>query len=93
MSISRSCLAALITLSATVAPALAQQCPKRSPTGPTIASEVRSLEGALIFHDDIRQWFDLRLDRSIGVVKQPVYLNEVVSEFLDFEQDDPGNGR
>lgn len=93
MSISSSCLAALITLGVTVAPALAQQCPGRSPTGPTAASEVRSLEGALVFHDGIRQWFELRLDRSIGVVKQPVYLYEVVSEFFDFEPDDPGNGR
>jgi restriction system protein len=30
---------------------------------------------------------ELMLDRGIGVVKQPVYLYEVVSEFFDFDED------
>jgi hypothetical protein len=43
--------------------AIAQQCPKTSPTGPTIASEPRTLEGLLIFHNDIREWFELKFDQ------------------------------
>lgn len=39
-----------------------QTCPKPSETGPTVPSEVRTLEGQLVFHDDIRQWFELKLD-------------------------------
>jgi len=43
--------------------ALAQECPQTSATGPTIASAQRTLEGVLIYHDDIRQWFELKLDQ------------------------------
>lgn len=43
--------------------AFGQECPRASATGPTIASQVRTLKGRLIFHDDIRQWFELKLDR------------------------------
>ncbi len=39
-----------------------QQCPQTSPTGPNTHSEVRQLEGTLVFHDAIRQWFELKLD-------------------------------
>ncbi len=39
-----------------------QQCPEDSRTGPSIPSEVRKLEGTLVFHDGIRQWFELKLD-------------------------------
>ena len=39
-----------------------QQCPQTSTTGPNTASEVRALEGALVFHDAIRKWFELKLD-------------------------------
>ena len=54
-------LVAFVNCAAT--PALAQQCPQTNPTGPPIASEVRMLEGRLIFHDGIRQWFELKLDQ------------------------------
>ena len=43
--------------------AFAQECPRTSSTGPSIASRVRTLEGRLVFHDGIRQWFELKLDR------------------------------
>ncbi len=62
MSILKSCVLALTFLNWTAA-ALAQLCPQTNPTGPTIASEVRSLEGRLIFHDGIRKWFELKLDQ------------------------------
>jgi hypothetical protein len=44
--------------------AFAEECPRASSTGPAIASEVRTLYGRLIFHNGIRQWFELKLDRS-----------------------------
>jgi hypothetical protein len=43
--------------------AVAQQCPQASETGPGTTSEVRALEGSLIFHDAIRKWFELKLDQ------------------------------
>jgi hypothetical protein len=43
-------------------PACGQECPHASTTGPAIASEVRTLEGLLVFHDGLRQWMELRLD-------------------------------
>ncbi len=63
MSILKACLLVLIFVSCTAAPALAQECPQTNPKGPTVASEVRMLVGKLIFHDDIRQWFELKLDQ------------------------------
>jgi len=42
--------------------ALGQQCPQASETGPHSASEARTLEGRLVFHDAIRKWFELKLD-------------------------------
>jgi hypothetical protein len=42
--------------------AVGQQCPKTSPTGPTTASEQRVLEGLLVFHNGIREWFELKMD-------------------------------
>jgi hypothetical protein len=61
ISISTACVAlALVTF--TSAPALGQQCPQASETGPHSKSEVRTLEGTLVFHDAIRKWFELKLD-------------------------------
>lgn len=40
-----------------------QQCPKENPNGPSHPSETRTLEGQLIYHDGIRKWFELKLDR------------------------------
>jgi hypothetical protein len=56
-------LLALFFVNYTAAPAFAQQCPRPGATGPSVASEVRTLEGTLVFHDDIRQWFELKLDQ------------------------------
>jgi len=42
-------------------PALGQQCPHAG--APGAPSEVRTLRGALVFHDGIRQWFELKLDQ------------------------------
>jgi len=40
---------------------LGQDCPQRKTDGPGIVSRVRTLEGRLVFHDDVRQWFELEL--------------------------------
>lgn len=45
-------------------PAVGQECPQASATGRTTASEPRTLEGLLIFHDGIRKWFELKLDQQ-----------------------------
>lgn len=41
-----------------------QECPSEASTGPSIPSKVRTLEGQIIFHNDIRGWFELKLDRA-----------------------------
>jgi hypothetical protein len=41
-----------------------QPCPKDSYGAPSVPSESRTLEGKLLFHNGIRQWFELRLDKS-----------------------------
>ncbi len=63
MRILKACVLALIFVTCTAAPALAQECPQTNPTGPTVASEVWMLVGRLIFHDGIRKWFELKLDQ------------------------------
>jgi hypothetical protein len=63
MSTLRTCVLALTLVDCMAAPALAQECPQTNRTGPTVASEVRTLMGRLIFHDGIRKWFELKLDQ------------------------------
>jgi hypothetical protein len=43
--------------------AFGQECPRESSTGPSIPSNVRTLEGQLVFHNDIRGWYELKLDK------------------------------
>jgi len=43
--------------------AAGQERPQTNETAPDCWSEVRTLEGKLIFHDGIRQWIELRLDQ------------------------------
>jgi hypothetical protein len=56
-----SALAMAIVAGATIV-ALGAPCPQVSTTGPDIPSEVRTLEGSLVFHNDIRGYFELKLD-------------------------------
>jgi hypothetical protein len=44
---------AIFAVATTTAAAGGQQCPHTSTTGPDTASDVRKLEGALVFHDAI----------------------------------------
>ena len=41
---------------------LGKQCPRADETGLNSISEVRTLEGTLVYHDAIRKWFELKLD-------------------------------
>jgi hypothetical protein len=50
-----------IVLATSAAPPLFAQCPSSYRAGGE--SGVRQLEGRLIFHEDIRQWFELKLDQ------------------------------
>jgi hypothetical protein len=43
--------------------AFGQECPVESSTGPSTPSKVRTLEGQLTFHNNIRGWFELQLDK------------------------------
>lgn len=45
------------------ASASGQECPRTNRQGPTVASQVQTLEGSLVFHDGMRKWFELRLDQ------------------------------
>jgi hypothetical protein len=56
-----SVFACALVICATM-PAWGQACPRQSQTGPSEPSEVRTLEGQLVFHDGIRKWFELKLD-------------------------------
>ena len=40
-----------------------QACPESSETAPITQSIVRTLEGRLVWHDGIRKWFELKLDK------------------------------
>ncbi len=43
--------------------AVGQGCPQAGATGRATPSQPRTLEGLLVFHDGIRQWFELKLDQ------------------------------
>ncbi|HWE46554.1 MAG TPA: hypothetical protein VG407_11045 [Caulobacteraceae bacterium] len=43
--------------------ASAQDCPNSSPGGGDTPSQTQTLAGRLIYHDGIRQWYELKLDR------------------------------
>jgi len=63
MSIFKACLLVLAFVNWTPTSMLAQRCPQTNATGPTLASQVQTLEGRLIFHNGIRQWFELKLNQ------------------------------
>lgn len=45
-------------------PMWGQQCPKEDAKGFT-PSETRTLEGKLVYHNEIRKWFELKLDAAL----------------------------
>lgn len=56
--------------------AFGQPCPKPIDGGPDTPSEIRDLEGKLIFHNGIRPWFELKLDRP-QCGQTSIQLNQV----------------
>ena len=57
------CIAALILCGCWCPLLFGQVCPVATPDGPPDASESRTLQGTLIYHDGLRQWFELKLDK------------------------------
>ena len=55
------CALALALATCATLPTSGQQCPQASGAG--IPSQARTLEGTLVFHNSIRQWFELKLDQ------------------------------
>lgn len=47
----------------TVGAAFAQDCPQSNPDGSGKPSSSQTLQGQLIYHDGLRKWFELRLDK------------------------------
>ena len=64
MNISKACLMPLFLGSFTVGIALGQQGAQSTGKEPEIPSEVQTLSGQLVYHDGIRKWFELKLDRA-----------------------------
>jgi len=58
-------LIAILMSFATAHSATAQSCPQNDPNGPNINSAPRTLSGKVIFHNDLRQWFELRLESPV----------------------------
>lgn len=44
--------------------ACAQSCPQQSSTGPSVPSATQTLTGKLVYHDGLRQWYELKLDKA-----------------------------
>jgi hypothetical protein len=61
MNISKACVVLLFLGSFKVGVALGQQ---RSTVKEPDASQIQTLSGQLIYHDGIRKWFELKLDRA-----------------------------
>src|ERR1700722_12634 len=60
--------------------AYAQECPRVNPNGPNIVSRVQTLTGRLVYHDDIRGYLELELDRP--------RCGESSIQLLQFDQQD-----
>jgi hypothetical protein len=44
--------------------ACAQSCPHPSSTGQSVPAEAQTLTGKLVYHDGLRQWYELKLDKA-----------------------------
>jgi hypothetical protein len=42
----------------------AQECPSTDKTAPVEASQQSALHGTLVFHDELRKWLGIKLDRQ-----------------------------
>ena len=64
MNISKACLMPLFLGSFTIGIALGQQRSQSTAKEPEIPSQIQTLSGQLVYHDGIRKWFELKLDRA-----------------------------
>jgi hypothetical protein len=58
-------LATVFFLAAGHPRAQAQQCPEVNPAGPSKSSAAFITKGVIIYHDALRQWYGLRLDKPV----------------------------
>jgi hypothetical protein len=61
----RAVLFIVVLFSIVVRGARGQSCPKEDPAGPLIDSSPQTLSGKIVYHDEIRQWFELRLAQPV----------------------------
>ena len=54
---------AMVAFACAAGHAAGEDCPRASSTSPDTASQIRLLEGRLVFHDDIRGWWGLELNK------------------------------
>lgn len=64
MKISKACLMPLFLGSFTVGIALGQQRSQSTLKEPETSSQAETLSGQLVYHDGLRKWFELKLDRA-----------------------------
>lgn len=64
MNISKACLLPIFLGSLTSGIALGQQRSQATVKEPKIPSQAETLSGQLVFHDGLRKWFELKLDRA-----------------------------
>lgn len=64
MNISKASLMPLFLGSFTLGIALGQQTTQATVKTPEIPSQVETLSGQLVYHDVLRKWYELKLDRA-----------------------------
>lgn len=68
----------LVTLASSAA---AQTCPRDDPNGPPVPSNARTLEGQLVWHDDLRGWFGLKTDADVCGVREVQLIADPGDDF------------
>jgi hypothetical protein len=63
MSFLKGFLLPIVLVSGLALPEFAQDCPQPDANGADVPSQARTLQGQIIYHDGIRQWFELKLDK------------------------------
>jgi hypothetical protein len=84
----RLLLVVIVIVGLSCASAGAQECPREGATGPSVASVPRSLTGLVVYHDELRQWLELKLDTPVCGVHSVQLLRSMGA----FEVDE-GNAR
>ena len=75
------CIAVMVFGFCAVLPAWGQQCPRPDADTVSQPSAARGLEGTLLFHNGLRQWFELKLAQpQCGQVSVQLIMKENVDE-------------